>query len=394
MKNNKVERFYLREVITVALLHLLHDIFGSFLSPVLPLLIDRFDLSYFQVSLLNIIRKLPSIFSLVIASFINNIDRRYINYLIIVAPMTMIILMSLLGVLSSYMMLLFLLFITGITSAIFHIFTPPIIKELSGDKVGRGISIYQLGGEAARSLGPLVILSVISVWGLEGSYRLISVGLVCALFFYSKIKNIKLDNIFNKEEGEEDKSSLFSLIEGHFSFILKIGIIRFFWSLIKISLTLFLPTYLKATKGVSLWLAGGALTIVQISGAIGTYLGGSISDKIGRSKMILISLICTSIAMLGFTLSSGIYLFIFLVILGFFIYSINPVILTLVQEADSKPIVIINGFYKTISFISTALATLIIGQGADLYGLNTMYRIMPLLLLISIPVILKLANKK
>jgi FSR family fosmidomycin resistance protein-like MFS transporter len=355
-------------------------------------LIERFALSYFQVSLLNIIRDLPSLFSLAIGTFISRIDRRYLNYLIIVAPITMIILMSLIGTIPSYMILLVLLFITGITSAAFHISTPPIIKELSRDRIGTGISLYQLGGEAARSLGPLVILGSISIWGLEGGYRLIPVGLICSLLLYSKIKDIKIDNIFNRQEDKEHKLLLFSLLKEQSNFILKIGAIRFFWSLIKISLTLFLPTYLTVTKGASLWLAGGALTIVQFSGAIDTYLGGSISDSIGREKMILISVICTSITMLGLTLSSGVYLLILLIILGFFIYSINPVILTLVQEADSKPTVIINGFYKTISFISTALATLIIGQGADLYGLTTVYRTVPLLLLLSIPLILNLAD--
>jgi FSR family fosmidomycin resistance protein-like MFS transporter len=392
MKNNKARKFNLIEVIIIAITHLLHDLFGAFLSPVLPLLIERFALSYFQVSLLNIIRNLPSLFSLAIGTFISRIDRRYLNYLIIVAPITMIILMSLIGSIPSYIILLVLLFITGITSAAFHISTPPIIKELSGYRTGTGISLYQLGGEAARSLGPLVILGSISIWGLEGGYRLIPVGLICSLLLYSKIKDIKIDNIFNRQEDKEHKLPLFSLLREHSNFILKIGAIRFFWSLIKISLTLFLPTYLTVTKGASLWLAGGALTIVQFSGAIGTYLGGSISDSIGREKMILISVICTSITMLGLILSSGVYLLILLIILGFFIYSINPVILTLVQEADSKPIVIINGFYKTISFISTALATLIIGQGADLYGLTTVYRTVPLLLLLSIPLILNLAD--
>ena len=38
---------------------------------------------------------------------------------------------------------------------------------------GKGMSYYMVGGELARTAGPMIILGVISWWGLEGTWRLI-----------------------------------------------------------------------------------------------------------------------------------------------------------------------------------------------------------------------------
>lgn len=47
------QKFSWGKVIIVSLAHLIHDVFTSFLPPVLPLLIDKFSLSYLNSSILN-----------------------------------------------------------------------------------------------------------------------------------------------------------------------------------------------------------------------------------------------------------------------------------------------------------------------------------------------------
>lgn len=81
-----------------------------------------------------------------------------------------------------------------------------------------------------------------------------------------------------------------------------------------------------------------------------------------------------------------------LIILGFCIFAINPIILALVLTKNSQQLIKMNSFYKTISFVSTAVATLIIGQGADLLGLALIYKILPFTLLLSLWLILKINN--
>ena len=80
---NKGKKFNLTDVLTVSLAHLLHDIYSSFLAPILPLLIDKLGISVFQAGLLDIIRKIPSLFN----PFIGLIaDKVSVRYVLIIAP--------------------------------------------------------------------------------------------------------------------------------------------------------------------------------------------------------------------------------------------------------------------------------------------------------------------
>ena len=49
----------------------------------------------------------------------------------------------------------------------------------------------------------------------------------------------------------------------------------------------FLPTYLT-TRDHSLWMVGGTLSILQAAAIIGVLLTGTISDKFGRKRLLII----------------------------------------------------------------------------------------------------------
>ena len=48
------------------------------------------------------------------------------------------------------------------------------------------MSFYMLGGEIARTLGPLVIIGAVSLWGLEEIYKLIPFGVPASIILYFK----------------------------------------------------------------------------------------------------------------------------------------------------------------------------------------------------------------
>ena len=98
---------------------------------------------------------------------------------------------------------------------------------MSGEQVGQGISFYQLGGEAARTIGPLIILSAVSRWGLKGTYRLIILGIMISGLLYLKIKDIEIGTLLEKR-AEHKQFSIKEIVQQYHRFILKLGGIRFF----------------------------------------------------------------------------------------------------------------------------------------------------------------------
>ncbi|MCK5453135.1 MAG: MFS transporter, partial [Calditrichia bacterium] len=274
------KKFQTGRVVTISFAHLLHDTYTAFLAPMLPLLISKHGLSLSMAGLLDVIRKIPSLFNPFIGLLA---DKVCVKYLVIFTPAISAISMSLLGLAPSYLILFILLFVAGISSTLFHVPSPVMIKHFSGDKTGRGMSYYMFGGEMARTLGPLLITAGLSVWGLEGSYRVMPIGLLASIILYFKLKDVtsihQNNNKIVKGAGETIKELV--------PFFIFITGFQLFRAGMKSALTLYLPTYLTA-KGQSLWIAGISLSVLQFAGAAGTFAAGYISDRISHRNMLFI----------------------------------------------------------------------------------------------------------
>ncbi len=385
MKNKK--KFQFGNVLIISFAHLSHDIYSAFLAPLLPLLISKLGISLSMAGLLDITRKIPSLFN----PFIGLIaDRICVRYFIILTPAITGIAMSLLGAAPSYPIILILLFVAGISNTLFHVPSPVMIKHVSADRVGKGMSYFMLGGELARTIGPLLITAAISWWGLEGSWRVMPLGIIASTILYFKLRNININKNFQKKKKETGARDTFKKLIPFFIIISGITIFR---AAMKLSLTLYLPTFLT-TQGSSLWLAGISLAVLQFSGAIGTFFAGPISDKFGRKNILLITSIVNPILMWIFISANGSFMIPLLIIMGFFLFASGPVLLALVQDTDSEHPAFINGIYMTISFGVSSLMVLLIGFLGDSFGLVITYRFCAIISVASIPFILMLSNKK
>ncbi len=180
--------FQTGKVATISAAHLSHDVFSSFLAPLLPLLIDKLGLSLSMVGLLDVARKVPQLANPLIGLLA---DRICVKYFVILAPVVTAVSMSLLGVAPSFPVLFILLLVSGFSAAAFHVPGPVLIKHYSGSNSGRGMSFYMFGGEMARTLGPLLITAAVSWWGLEGSYRVLPIGLVASVVMFFRLRNLR-----------------------------------------------------------------------------------------------------------------------------------------------------------------------------------------------------------
>ena len=147
-------------------------------------------------------------------------------------------------------------------------------------------------------------------------------------------------------------------------------------------------------QGASLWMSGASLSILQFSGAAGTFVAGPLSDKIGRRQTLLIISIASPLLMWLFVMSSGWLKLAVLVIFGFFMFGNTPVILALVQDMSRDRPAFSNGVYMTINFLVSSLAALVIGFFSDIIGLRTSFQIAAVLALLGIPTVLMLPRDK
>ena len=293
------QEFQTGNVLLISFSHLLNDTFATFVAPLLPLLIKKFHLSYFQAGVLAAGIRMPSLFNPLIGVIADKVELRYF---IIMTPALTGMMLSSLGVAPSYPIVVLLTLIAGLTSACYHVTGPVMMRHLAGERVGRGMSFFMLGGDVAATVGPLIILGAVSLWGLEQTYWLALVGWLAAVMMYVRFKRVHVQAQFRLKTSP---TSLWQTSKTLLPLFISIIGIYIGTASVEATLTSFLPTYLTE-KGTSLWMAGASLSLLQMGGIVGSMIAGPLSDRLSRKRVLLSILGMLPVLMWVFILSRGI----------------------------------------------------------------------------------------
>lgn len=376
--NIEIEEFQTGGVTVVSTAHAVHDTYTSFLPALLPVLIEKFTLTNTMAGLLSVFLQSPSLLQPVIGHLA---DRVNLKWLIILTPAVTGSAMSLLGIAPNYGFLVFFVVLAGVSSAALHAVGPVVGSTFSGARLGKGMGFWMVGGELGRALGPLITVTAIGYFTLEGLPWLMLGGILVSVFLFEKLK--KISTLTHTETNQLHwKIGLQKMRK----VMVPLAIVLFARAMLIASLTIYLPTFLSI-EGASLWMAGMSLTILQISGVIGALLAGGLSDKLGRRKLLVISYVSTPILMFLFMQTNNFLQFPFLILLGFSAISVTPVVMAIVLESFPDNRSFANGVYMAIIFVLSGLATLLVGVLGDLVDLRFTFYISAALLPLGLPFI-------
>ncbi len=373
----KTESFQTEKVLLVSMAHFFHDIFTSFLAPLLPILKQHFGFSLTFAGLLSVVQRLPMLLNPLVGVLA---ERTKARYFVIFSPAITAISMSLMGVSHSKALLVLLVLVSGISSSFFHVPSPVMVRKVSGKKIGRGMGYFMVGGELARTIGPLIALGAVEIWGLKGLTHLIPVGVLASVILWFKFKDETISDRIKKSSFSAYKQTLKDI----FPVISSIAMIFFFRAAMKSALTFYLPVFLEH-RGESLWFAGISLSILQGAGVVGTLFAGNLSDRFGQKNMVVISSVVTPILMFAFIYSSGILQLGVLVLIGLFMFITGPVFLSIANNLNTKHNNLANAVYMTTTFLMGALMVILVGYLGDHIDLELTYKIVAFMALGAIP---------
>ncbi len=373
----KAESFQTEKVLLVSMAHFFHDIYTSFLAPLLPVLKQHFGFSLTFAGLLSVVQRLPMLLNPLIGVLA---ERTKARYFVILSPAITAISMSLIGVSQSKALLVLIVLVSGISSSFFHVPSPVMIRKVSGNRIGRGMSFYMVGGELARTIGPLIALGAVEIWGLKGLTHLIPVGVLASVILWYKFKNETISDRIEKSSFH----GYIRTLKNIFPVISSIAMIFFFRTAMKSALTFYLPVFLEH-RGESLWFAGISLSVLQGAGVVGTFFAGNLSDRIGQKNMLVISSIVSPVLMFAFLYSSGILQIGVLVLIGLFMFITGPVFLSVVNNLQTKHSNLVNGVYMTTTFLIGALMVMLVGYLGDNLDLELTYKIVAIMAFGAIP---------
>jgi FSR family fosmidomycin resistance protein-like MFS transporter len=364
--------------------HLTHDIFTSFLSPLLPLIIQKLGLSLTLAGTLASLQQFPSVINPLLGLMA---DRGSLRWLVILAPTTTAIAMSLIGVAPSYIVVCILLLVAGVSTALWHTPAPAMMARVSGRQVGQGMSFFMLGGALAYSIGPLLAVAAVSWWGLGGLWRLVPLAVGASALMYWRTRDITLARPASQSNG----SFLKSWRELRRVFLPLAGII-IAQGFMLAALGTFLPT-LMSSEGASLLMAGGALSVYEIAGAVGMLTSGTVSDRIGRRRVLGLGLLLAPALMLLFLLAHDWLRLVLLLAVGLTALSSTPVMMALVQEYSRDHPATANGLYFALNFVSKSFIIVVVGYIADRITLHATFQWCAVIGFAGLPFVLMLPKK-
>ena len=356
--------FHLGKVLLIGGAHFVHDVFTSFLAPLLPLLIPKFGLSLLQAGSLSVFTQLPSLLNPLLGSLV---DRGgFHRLLVVLGPGVSGTALCLIGVAPSYAALTVLLLTAGCSIAGLHVAGPVLVGQVTGTRVGLGMSLFMVGGELARTVGPLVAVQAVILLSLEGLWKVIPVALASSLVLWWRLGPVQAVGQV------EQPSRLLVVWRDMRRVLIAVSGILLARSFMVGGLTVFLPAFI-AGEGEGLFMASVSLSMFEAGGVVGVLTAGTVSDIIGRRHVLLGAVLLSTPLMLLFLGTSGPLRLAVLAALGFVALSTTPVMLALIIQNAGANCAAANGTYMMVSFALRALVVLVVGAMGDAIGLRATY---------------------
>lgn len=378
------EEFEAERVVTLAVAHGSNDMYFAFLPPLLPLLIEKLAMSKAEAGLLSVFYQAPAL----LQPFIGNLgDRVNLRYLIILAPAISAAMISLVGIAPNYGITALLLLFAGFSTAGLHSIAPAMVSGFSGKRLGKGMSIFMVGGELSFAVGPLVLVVAINQLTLNGLPWVMLFGVLVSVILFFRIKDAPgWQAPIGRGLPWRDALPRLRVV------MLPLLAMTFLMGFLNANISTFLPTFLNS-EGASLALGGISFSIIEFAGTASTLLSGWLSDRMGRRIILVVSSIATPIFALGFLAVRGWLQIPFLVAIGFAAFCVNPVLMAMVQENFPDNRALANGAYMAISFVVRSAVVVLVGALADTFGMRPVFTASIFVSLLAVPFIFMLPQR-
>jgi len=375
-----------RILIALSIIHCMNDALQSIISAVYPLLKEDMMLSFAQIGLITLVyQSAASVFQPFVGLFFDKYPSPW--SLPMGMTFTLIGLISL-AFASSLTWVLVSVFLVGIGSSITHPEASRITSLASGGRRGLAQSLFQVGGNLGGALGPLLVAFLVAPYGRSHiayfsilAFIAILVMLPISRWYSKYLTQIKREKLNTKEHIETP------LPMGKTIFSIVILLVLIFSKYVyTASLTSYYTFYLIEKFGVTIQYSQILLFVFLIATAIGTLLGGPIGDKVGRKYVIWVSILGAAPFTLLMPHVDLVWTVVLSFIIGLIISSAFPAILVYAQELLPYKLGLISGLFFGLAFGIAGIASAVLGNFADHYGIEAVYKFcgyMPLLGLVT-----------
>ncbi|MYM95605.1 MFS transporter [Rugamonas sp. FT81W] len=369
----------------VALVHLLNDLTQAMLPSIYPMLKAQFGLTFTQVGLITLTFQCTA--SLLQPWIGLYTDRRPMPFLLPLGMVATLIGVLMMSVAGTFPALLVASALIGVGSSTFHPEASRVARIASGGRFGFAQSLFQVGGNVGSALGPLLAAAVIIGRG-QGNIAWFALPVAAAIMVLAHVGRWHSAHLAGLPR-KAASHAVSPLPKGRvYGALAVLALLVFSKYIYMSSLSSYYTFYLIDKFGLSVSSAQLYLFLFLAAVAAGTFMGGPIGDRIGRKRVIWISILGAAPFTLMLPYVDLFWTAVLSVVIGFVISSAFSAIVVFAQELMPGKVGMIAGIFFGLMFGVSGIGAAAMGHIADVAGIAYVYKLCSFLPLLGILTVL------
>jgi FSR family fosmidomycin resistance protein-like MFS transporter len=371
---NRAERTRFRVLGAISFSHFLNDMIQSLIVAIYPLLKGEFTLSFMQIGAITLTYQLcASVLQPIIGSYTDKHPKPY--SLAIGMAFTLCGLVTL-SQAPNYASVLAAAVLVGAGSSIFHPESSRIARLASGGRHGLAQSIFQVGGNAGSAMGPLLAAWIIVPRGQTSVAWFAIAALLAMVVLWAVGAWYQRQHLASPVRPAPRAAHAAAITPrraaASVGILLTLIFSKYFYLA---SITSYYSFYLMEKFHLSVQSAQMYLFLFLLSVALGTLAGGPIGDRIGRKRVIWVSILGIAPFTLMLPYADLFWTGALSFVIGVILASAFSAIVVYAQELMPGRVGAVSGLFFGFAFGMGGIGAAVLGSLADRYGIAFVYRL-------------------
>ncbi|MCE5251691.1 MFS transporter [bacterium] len=351
-----------KRILFLAFGHMASDLYPGMLAPLLPLLTSRYGWSLAQAGFLVMVMQIFANVAQPVVGILN--DRKPLRWFLWAGPLVSAVPFAFLLSVHRFDLLIVLLSIVGFGVSMFH----PVGAVAAGhiaheNRRGISMALFSSGGSVGVTLAPLAVVLVVNVLGERTMPIVVFPALVMAVYF------IRDKQIVVSEHQPLDMKEMFASLMGSRRELFMLWLVSTFRAMVYSLVQAFLPM-LAIERGATFSQSAYYLSAMLLAGMVGLFIGGHLSDKYGRRRIMAITMIAASPLFYAFLYTTGVISTVLLLLGMLLLSSTIPVNIIMAQRVAPRLAGMASSLVMGVSFMMGGLAAPPFGALADKIGIQ------------------------
>lgn len=376
---------HLTVLVVLGLSHLLNDMMQSLIPASYPILKETYGLDFVQIGLITLTFQLAGSLLQPVIGMVT--DRRPAPYSPVVGMMFTLSGLVSLAFAHSYAVILVSVALIGIGSSIFHPEATRMARYAAGGRQGLAQGIFQVGGQAGGALGPVFAALIIVPWG-QPSLAWFAVSALLAMLLLSwigsKQRQLSAEFASLRARAKEGVQAVPHAPRTIAIGLVVLTVLMFAKNAYGESFRSFYTFYLIERFGLTIPASQLMLFVFLLAAAVGVLIGGILGDRIGRYRIIWISVLGPLPLTLILPYADLLWTGILTIMINLIMASAFASILIYAMDLLPNRIGLIGGLFYGLNFGLAGVAAAFLGVLADSYGVEAVYRICSFLPLVGL----------